>query len=148
MRIFLLGFMGSGKSSLARELAHKLTYSFIDLDNLVEERSGKKIAEIFENDGEVVFRKIEHDCLLETFSHKNIVIATGGGTPCFFNNIDLINQNGISVYLKFNPGILASRLSNDKGKRPLIKHFENKKDFQDHIETLFSEEKNFICDPN
>jgi len=143
MRIFLVGFMGSGKSSLGRKLAHRLGFSFIDLDKMIEEKEGRSISEIFENKGENSFREIEHECLKQTLLVEDAVISTGGGTPCFFNNMDLINQNGISVYIKFNSGMLASRLSKDKGKRPLLKHSDNKKDFQDHIEKLLSKREKY-----
>jgi len=143
MRIFLIGFMGSGKSSLGRELAHILEYSFIDLDNAIEKKSGKKISIIFSEEGEAAFREIEHECLIETFSHENTVIATGGGTPCFYNNIELINSNGISVYIKYNAGILSSRLFSVSGNRPLLKQFADKQDLKVYIDNLLKEREKF-----
>ncbi len=143
MRIFLIGFMGSGKSSMGKEIAHKLNYSFIDIDDFIEKKSGKKIYEIFKDEGEEAFRKIERDCLIETFSNENIVIATGGGTPCFYNNMELINLHGVSVYIKFNVGILASRLKMNVEKRPLLLSFDKTKDFILHIENLMQKREKF-----
>jgi len=136
MRIFLIGFMGSGKSSIGRELAHKLGLLFIDLDSLIEEKTSSSISEIFSNQGEEKFREIEQQCLKETFKADNVVIATGGGTPCFHNNMQLINEHGISVYIKLNAGMLASRLISDNGKRPLLKDHTTPEDFQKHISQL------------
>jgi shikimate kinase len=135
--------MGSGKSSLGRKLAHKLNLSFIDLDEIIEKKEKRSIADIFNQEGENKFREIEQDCLKDILHIDNTVVSTGGGTPCFFNNMELINRNGISIYLKYNPGILASRLSGDKGKRPLLKHTGNKKDFQDLIGDLLAKREIF-----
>ena len=120
MKLFLMGYMGSGKSTLGKLLAKKLKWNFIDLDKYIEKQTGKKIASIFEKDGEVRFREIEHECLKKLLNKDNIVLALGGGTPCFHNNINLINQNGISVYLEANIDTLTERLIKDKNKRPLI----------------------------
>jgi shikimate kinase len=137
--------MGSGKSSLGKELAHKLGLAFLDLDKMIEEQEGRKINEIFESEGEDTFRKIEHECLIKTLQLNNIVISTGGGTPCFFDNMELINAKGISIYIKYNPGILASRLFADKGKRPLIKHCKNKGELELFLKDLLvKREKYFL----
>lgn len=143
MRIFLIGFMGSGKSSLGKELAHKLGLAFADLDKMIEEKEGREIAEIFESDREDKFRKIEHECLIQTLQLNNVVISTGGGTPCFFDNMELINTKGISIYIKYNPGILASRLFADKGKRPLIKHCKNKRELELFIKDLLEKREKY-----
>lgn len=136
MRIFLIGFMGSGKSSLGRELAHKLGLSFIDIDTYIEQKTSSSIAGIFNMQGEEKFREIEHQCLQELMLAENVVIATGGGTPCFHNNMEIINKNGISIYIKLNAGILASRLVDDKDKRPILKFTDNTKSFRENIEHL------------
>lgn len=136
MRIFLIGFMGSGKSSIGRELAHKLGLFFIDLDSLIEEKTSSNIADIFSIQGEEKFREIEQQCLKETFKADNVVIATGGGTPCFHDNMQLINEHGISVYIKLNAGMLASRLMNDNGKRPLLKGSGMNLSLQENIAQL------------
>ncbi len=143
MRIYFIGFMGSGKSSLGKELAHKLGLAFVDLDELIEEKEGKKISEIFETDGENKFRETEHECLLTTLQLNNVVISTGGGTPCFFDNMELINAKGISIYIKLNAGILASRLEDDKEKRPLIKHCKNKIELELFIKDLLEKREKY-----
>lgn len=121
MRIYLIGYMGSGKSTVGKGLAASLNLSFIDMDDYIEERNHKTIPAIFAEDGEETFRKLEQKALQELSSFENVVIATGGGAPCFFNNIDLIKQTGKSLYLKGSPRILAERLRNSKIERPLIK---------------------------
>lgn len=120
MKIFLLGYMGSGKSTVGKKLAEKLKLNFIDFDDYVESASGKSIPEIFEKDGEEKFRVMEQKYLLEIIKKDNSVISLGGGTPCFHNNIELINKNGISVYIEMTADALAKRLIKAKGKRPLI----------------------------
>ena len=143
MRIFLIGFMGSGKSSIGRELANKLGMHFIDLDEFIECKTQKKITDIFDEDGEEKFRRIEHECLEEVSLKENSLISTGGGTPCYHNNMELINKSGISIYIKLNSGILTSRLFLDKGKRPLIKRFGDKKELLLFIENILAEREPF-----
>lgn len=116
--------MGCGKSSAGKKLANKLGYDFIDLDDLIEEQYQKTIPEIFEQEGENKFRELEHNALKGVLNKEDVVISLGGGTPCFYNNMELINNNGISVYLKMSAETLANRLGNSKTSRPLI---ENKK---------------------
>ncbi|MCB0380397.1 MAG: shikimate kinase [Flavobacteriales bacterium] len=119
--IFLVGFMGSGKSTLGKKLAAKLNMTFFDLDQLIEEKEGKTIAEIFSQHGETYFRDLETTVLKQTINqHQGFVLALGGGTPIFNNNMELVNQNGTSVYLKYNAGMLSSRLLTAKQQRPLI----------------------------
>jgi shikimate kinase len=124
MRIFLTGYMGSGKSTLGKRLANKLKLNFIDLDEYFEQKFRSSISLFFERFGEDSFRKLEHEVLMEVIEkHSNIVISTGGGTPCYFNNMDLMNQSGTTVYLKLPPAVLASRLSNSpfRYRRPKLK---------------------------
>lgn len=118
--IFLIGFMGSGKSTIGKKMARELGYSFLDLDTMIENKFRITIPSIFSRFDEDAFRKIEHETLKQTFDVKDHVIATGGGTPCFYNNMDLINKNGISIYLKMLPESLHVRLEQSKKKRPLI----------------------------
>ena len=120
MKIFLIGYMGSGKSSIGKKLASKLGMNFIDLDEHIEQEYGRSIEEIFSNEGEDRFRELEHLYLKNLVPKDNLIISTGGGTPCFYNNIELINNNGVSVYLKMSVDALAHRLLNAKKKRPLI----------------------------
>ncbi len=124
MRIYLLGFMGCGKTSLGRRLARKLDYSFLDIDNLIEEKVGKSIHEIFADNGEAYFRQVEKEQLHGTKDHSRAVIATGGGTPCFFDNMDFMNAHGVTVYLKMSPVSLSYRLMHAKRRRPLIDGYE------------------------
>lgn len=121
MKIFLIGFMGCGKTTVGKKLAHQLGFNFLDLDEYIERSHGKSISEIIETGGEEKFRALESACLKEIVASDNTVIATGGGTPCFNNNMELINNKGISVYLKMSVDGLANRLGNAKTMRPLIK---------------------------
>jgi len=119
--IFLLGFMGSGKSTLGKKLAKQLSLPFYDLDDEIEAQEKKTIAQIFEEKGEDRFRKIETQLLKKlTQQSTSFVLALGGGTPCFYDNMKIINQSGTSIYIKYNAGILCSRLINAKAQRPLI----------------------------
>jgi shikimate kinase len=119
-RIYLIGFMGSGKSTAGRRLARLLGYSFTDLDAMIESKYHITIPDIFNRYDEAAFRKVEHETLKETFALDDHVISTGGGTPCFFNNIEIINKHGTSVYLEMHPRSLYTRLMNSKKRRPLI----------------------------
>lgn len=122
MRIFLVGYMGSGKSTLGRTVAHKLGLDFVDMDRYIEWKKGKSVPSIFAEEGEAGFRKIEKQALKALSLRKNIVISTGGGTPCYFDNMDFMNSCGITVYLNVPPEELAERLSTAKKERPLIKN--------------------------
>tara|TARA_B100000902_G_scaffold399656_1_gene471620 strand:+ start:5904 stop:6401 length:498 start_codon:yes stop_codon:yes gene_type:complete len=122
MRIFLIGFMGSGKTTLGKELSKDLDLKFIDLDAYIENKIGMTIIDIFNNKGEEKFRIIEKECLIELSTEKNIVIATGGGTPCFYNNMQMILDCGISIYLKTEIEDLLKRLEKDRKGRPLIQN--------------------------
>ena len=124
LRIYLIGFMGSGKSALGRQLSGLLQTGFADLDEIFEERYHISILNFFEKYSEESFRKIERDLLLETCLLDNTVIATGGGTPCFYDNMDFIRKNGISVYLRMTSSELAGRLKFVKKKRPLLKDLD------------------------
>ncbi len=124
MRIYLLGFMGCGKTSLGKRLARKLDYSFMDIDNLIEEKEGKSIHDIFAERGEEYFRQLEREYLQGTKDLSRAIIATGGGTPCYFDNMEFMNAHGVTVYLKMSPVSLSYRLKNAKRKRPLIDGLE------------------------
>jgi shikimate kinase len=121
-RIFLIGFMGSGKSTLGSKLAARTGYQFIDMDRLIEETAEMSIPAIFSEHGEDVFRKWEHDILLELCHREKVVIATGGGAPCHSNLMDLMNSHGTTVYIRLSPGELQSRLIRSKTERPLIQN--------------------------
>lgn len=133
-KIFLIGYMGSGKSTAGKKLATKLGFEFIDLDKFIESECGQTIEEIFKEKGENEFRALENNALKKLVTKDNVVIACGGGTPCYYGNMELMNNNGITIYLKMSAETLASRLSEAKDKRPLI---ENKSE---------SELKSFITE--
>jgi shikimate kinase len=120
-RIFLIGFMGSGKSTLGAQLARRMEFQFVDMDQLIEETAEMSIPEIFDEHGEDIFRKWEHDILLELCQRDMLVISTGGGVPCHSNNMDLMNSHGSTIYLRLSPEALLSRLLNSRTERPLIK---------------------------
>ncbi len=141
MRIYLIGYMGSGKSTVGKGLAKNLGLIFIDMDDFIEQRNMRTIPKIFAEDGEDGFRKIERKALLELSEFENVVIGTGGGAPCFFDNMEIIKKSGKSVYLKGTPRILAERLKNSKVERPLIKG-KNEEELITFIdETLAKREK-------
>lgn len=121
-KIFLIGYMGSGKSTAGKKLAAKLGFEFIDLDKFIECETGKTIPEIFDEKGEAEFRALEHNALKKLITKECIVVACGGGTPCYYGNMDLMNNNGTTIYLKMSADSLASRLLNAKDKRPLIEN--------------------------
>ena len=121
MRIYLIGYMGSGKTTLGQELATKLELSFIDLDKYIEERNYKTVPQLFSEFGEEVFRQRERKALEEVSEFTNVVVATGGGAPCFFDNIELMNRTGITLFLDVDIPTLAERLQKSKTDRPLIR---------------------------
>ena len=134
MIIFLVGFMGSGKSTVGRRLAGRLGYSFIDMDARLEGEHGMTINEIFEKLGEKAFRAMENHLLEEMVSLQDTVISTGGGLPCTGKNMDLINEKGVSIYLRMEPEALFNRLSRGKSRRPLIRHLS-----REELETFIQE---------
>ena len=113
--------MGCGKSTLGRKLSKHLNLQFVDMDHYIEERNYKTIPQIFAEEGEAEFRKKERKALEELAEFTDIVIATGGGAPCFFDNINFMNNSGKTIYLNIDPKILANRLLKSKTERPLIK---------------------------
>ncbi len=119
--VFLIGYMGSGKSTAGRKLARMLGYAFEDTDELISTMTGKTIEEIFDSEGEDAFRVLEHSVIRSLAGRINTVIATGGGTPCYFDNLSLMQRSGITVYIKLNPVSIVKRLSQSKTTRPLIK---------------------------
>jgi len=120
MKIFLIGFMGCGKSTLGRKLATRLGYTLIDLDHQIEKIANSTIANYFSANGEDAFRKLESETLKTLDYPKNCVVATGGGTPCYFDNMDWMNANGLTIYIEMTPLALAKRLEQGIAKRPLL----------------------------
>jgi len=126
MEIILVGYMGSGKSTIAQKLSEVLDLKMIDLDEYIVEKEGISIPEIFKKKGEIYFRKLETKTLEEIFkSEKNYVLSVGGGTPCYDNNINLITRYGVSFYLKASLQTLNERLLKEKNSRPLIKNIRD-----------------------
>ncbi|HLN53708.1 MAG TPA: shikimate kinase [Lentimicrobium sp.] len=123
--VFLIGYMGSGKSTAGKKLANRLKFDFVDVDAAIEQMTGKPVAKIFSDEGEDQFRQLEHSIIKSLTARKNVVIATGGGAPCFFDNIQLMNSKGVTVYLKMAPGALAKRIIESKSERPLLKYVAN-----------------------
>ena len=120
MVIYLIGFMGCGKSTLGKPLARKMLLSFVDMDNYIEEKEGLTISEIFAQKGESYFRNIEKLTLHELSQRHNIVISTGGGVAAAEGNIEYMNSKGITIYLKMNSATLLSRLKDSKTVRPVF----------------------------
>jgi len=120
MKIYLTGYMGSGKTKTGRALAAALKYTFVDTDAWVEEEAGKTIQQIFAEKGEEYFRQLETVVLQKTGSMNRVVVATGGGLPCYHDNMHWMNEHGITVYLEANEGLLFHRLATSKQGRPLI----------------------------
>lgn len=141
MKIFLIGFMGSGKTTLGKKLARRMDYNFIDLDEFIETKESKKIKKIFSSYGEEKFRVIEAENLRLLEILKNVVISTGGGAPCFHHNMEWMNRNGLTVYLKHDVESLFYRLKHAKKKRPLIKGMSKSNLFNYIRDTLDSREE-------
>ncbi len=118
--------MGSGKTLVSKELSILNNFKIFDLDTEISKQNNRSITEIFKEKGEIFFRKTEKEVLEKILStEKNIILSLGGGTPCYYNNIDSINEKTISVFLKTNVKTLAQRLSSEKDKRPLIQNISN-----------------------
>ena len=142
MRIYLIGFMGCGKSTMGKKLAEKLGCSFIDIDKRIEAIEGGSVAEVFKLRGEDYFRKLEADVLHSTVLEKDAVISCGGGTPCYYDNMEWMNARGKTVYLFLAPEKLFGRLRTRKLKRPLIAHFDDEQ-LKDYIFQKLSEREAF-----
>jgi shikimate kinase len=124
-KVYIIGFMGSGKTTTGMKLAGLLGWPFTDLDKIIEENTGMTIPEIFSNRGESWFREKESETLRNLQTLTNTVISTGGGTPCYEDNMDFMLETGLTIYLKLTPGQLKSRLSNTNIERPLLKNLNN-----------------------
>ncbi|MCK5136008.1 MAG: shikimate kinase [Bacteroidales bacterium] len=141
-RIFLIGFMGSGKSTHGSILARKIGYDFVDMDQLIEETAGMTIPGIFSEHGEQVFRKWEHDILLELCNRERVVVSTGGGAPCHNDMIRIMNDHGATIYIQLPPEVLKDRLLTSKTDRPLIKG-KSESELLEYITSLLSERENY-----
>ena len=141
MKIILLGYMGSGKTTLGRKLACIIQHQFIDLDEYIEEQEGWIISQIFEEDGEDYFRKLERVYLHRVIEKEDVVISTGGGTPCFFDNMDQMNEYGKTIYINMHPKALLPRLISSPSTRPLLAGKDGKEMLNYVFKTLRSREK-------
>lgn len=121
IRIILIGYMGSGKTTVGKALAKEIGLPFYDLDWYIESRMRKKVSQIFAERGEDGFRLIERNLLHEVAEFEDVIVSCGGGTPCFFDNMDYLNQQAQVVYLKADPDVLQKHLLMGKGDRPLLK---------------------------
>ena len=148
MNIFLIGFMGCGKSSLGKKISKQLNIKFIDADVAIENQEKLSIQDIFKQKGETAFRNIEFNWL-DDLSEKYSVIALGGGMACNSNNLLQIHKKGISIYLSLSVNVLTDRLFNSKTIRPLIQNFKNdKEELHKKVESLLSGRVHFYnqCD--
>lgn len=119
-RILLIGFMAAGKTTLGKALAQDLGLQFIDLDHYIENRYRCTVSQLFAERGEEAFRQIERNMLHEVAEFEDVIIATGGGTPCFFDNMDYMNAQGITVFLKASVDVIYTRLTIARTQRPLV----------------------------
>lgn len=139
----MIGFMGSGKSFVGKRLAGALSVPFYDLDEYIEEKENSSISQIFEEKGEDYFRLLERKCLRDFEHTKDAVIACGGGTPCFFDNLEWLNKHGLTIYLQTPISILLGRLQKDLNNRPLLKQKKSKEELSKYIEEKVRERSIF-----
>jgi shikimate kinase len=141
---FLIGFMGSGKTTHGRKLASYLKVDFIDLDELFEKENNTTISNYFTIFGEEKFRQAESALLKNTVYPENAIVSTGGGLPCFFDNLEWMKQHGTVIYLQVPPGVIAARLSNAKTERPLLQHKTGEELLQYITEKLAEREPTYL----
>ncbi len=127
MKVVLVGYMASGKSSIGRLLAEQLGIQFIDLDDYIEEQNQMSISDIFSQRGEIYFRKLEHQMLGQVLDeNESVLLSTGGGTPCYSNNMDaIVKKSDHAIYLQLSVSVLAERISKEKDTRPLVSNMSN-----------------------
>lgn len=142
MKVFLIGLMGSGKTTLGLQLAEKLNYSFVDTDDWIIQHQGTDINSIFKHKGENYFRELERQCI-KNISIDNVVISTGGGLPCYQNNMALINEIGISIWLQPSIDTLVKRLWNNSAKRPLIRNCIDESDLRAKLQYVEDKRSRF-----
>lgn len=138
MRIYLIGFMGTGKSTLGQYVADKLNVPFFDTDMAIESQAGMSIAGIFDTRGEKEFRELEADVIRQTSVYEKALIATGGGLPCFFDNMQWMNDHGITMYLSWKKELLIRNLLPKTSSRPLLLNL-NIKEAEIKIEMMLEE---------
>jgi shikimate kinase len=142
MIIFLIGFMGSGKTTLGKQLAKRLGYCFIDQDEVIENKFQMSVSEIFAKYGEEKFRETENNVLKEIIKNTGCIVATGGGAPCFHDNLQLMNTNGFTIYLKVDPEVIVQRLKDTHNLRPLVRN-KTEKELLDYTRQMLTERTPF-----
>jgi shikimate kinase len=143
MKVFLIGFMASGKSTIGIELAKELGFQFIDLDTYIETKHSRTIKMIFEYFGEDRFREFENEALKEVAQMEgNIIVASGGGTSCFYNSVDYMNEVGLTIYLRVEVSELVARLVESKTDRPLL-WGKSKEELNNYIIRVLEERKKY-----
>nr|WP_299175726.1 shikimate kinase [uncultured Allomuricauda sp.] len=127
MKVVLVGYMASGKSSIGRLLAEQLGIQFIDLDEYIEEQNQMSISDIFTDKGEIFFRRMEHQMLGQVLDeNESVLLSTGGGTPCYSNNMNtIVKKSDHSIYLQLPVSVLADRIGKEKDTRPLVSNLSN-----------------------
>jgi shikimate kinase len=140
--IYIIGFMGSGKTTAGRALASRSGWEFIDLDKKIEKHTGETVPDIFFKYGEDYFRKIESELLTNLETSGNAVVSTGGGTPCYNENMEFMLNSGLTIYLQMTPEKLLKRLADSQRERPLIKDLKNE-ELQSFIEQKLAERKKY-----
>lgn len=125
MKIFLIGFMGSGKSYWARHLSESMELPLLDMDEEIEKKTGLHITEIFSQQGEMYFRTLEHELLKVFIQQDPLLLSCGGGLPCFNDNMSLMNEHGLTIWLDPPVEIMVERLKRKKYKRPLLKDLDD-----------------------
>ncbi len=133
-KVFLVGYMGSGKSHLGEILAKKLNFDFIDTDTYIEKMSEKSISTIFSEQGEIFFRDLETEAIKAISKQKQIVVATGGGLPCFNNNMNFLKNNGIVIFLNADLNLLIMRLLKEQENRPIISKMRDSSQLKSFID--------------
>jgi shikimate kinase len=145
--IFLVGFMGAGKTTLAKKMASKLGYQWIDTDQEIEKKEGVKVSEIFEVRGEAYFRALEKQLIDGLIHSEKMIVATGGGLPCFNNLMETLNQLGTTIYLERTPKELFQRVKQATNSRPLIAH-KSDEELLEYIESTMEKRREIYLQSN
>lgn len=145
--IFLIGYMGAGKTSVGRALAHRYGLEHIDLDWRIEQRFHQKISNMFATIGEEGFRRRERNMLHEVMGMENVVVSVGGGTPCFFDNMEQMNAEGHTIYLQCSVGVLVERIMRSQNKRPIVAN-KTKEELMDFVAKHLAEREAFYMQAN
>ena len=145
--IFLVGFMGAGKTTLAKKTASKLGYQWIDTDQEIEKKEGVKVSEIFEVRGEAYFRALEKQLIDGLIPSEKMIVATGGGLPCFNNLMETLNQLGTTIYLERTPKELFQRVKQATNSRPLIAH-KSDEELLEYIESAMEKRREIYLQSN